>query len=106
WHGFGRRADKHDSLRCDGRTKLWKPSGLERGLLRWKPSQVGERFHDSIQPIQIVLLWLSYFSAGWTARFGVPGEIRTHDLFHAMEARSQLRHRPISITRNQYNIGS
>src|SRR6202162_875833 len=28
-------------------------------------------------------------------RFGGPGEIRTHDLFHAMEARSQLRHRPI-----------
>jgi hypothetical protein len=27
-------------------------------------------------------------------RFGGPGEIRTHDLFHAMEARSQLRHRP------------
>jgi hypothetical protein len=26
---------------------------------------------------------------------GGPGEIRTHDLFHAMEARSQLRHRPI-----------
>jgi hypothetical protein len=25
--------------------------------------------------------------------FGGPGEIRTHDLFHAMEARSQLRHR-------------
>jgi hypothetical protein len=27
--------------------------------------------------------------------FGGPGEIRTHDLFHAMEARSQLRHRPL-----------
>jgi hypothetical protein len=27
-------------------------------------------------------------------RFGGSGEIRTHDLFHAMEARSQLRHRP------------
>ena len=25
---------------------------------------------------------------------GGPGEIRTLDLFHAMEARSQLRHRP------------
>ncbi len=31
---------------------------------------------------------------GW-ALFGGPGEIRTHDLFHAMEARSQLRHRPM-----------
>src|SRR5208283_4001773 len=29
--------------------------------------------------------------------FGGPGEIRTHDLFHAMEARSQLRHRPTRI---------
>ena len=28
--------------------------------------------------------------------FGGPGEIRTHDLFHAMEARSQLRHRPLA----------
>ena len=40
--------------------------------------------------------------SGWNGRFldkpfgifGGPGEIRTHDLFHAMEARSQLRHRP------------
>ena len=31
--------------------------------------------------------------------FGGPGEIRTHDLFHAMEARSQLRHRPTSSSR-------
>jgi hypothetical protein len=31
--------------------------------------------------------------------FGGPGEIRTHDLFHAMEARSQLRHRPDSCLR-------
>ena len=30
-------------------------------------------------------------------RFGGPGEIRTHDLFHAMEARSQLRHRPAEL---------
>jgi hypothetical protein len=27
-------------------------------------------------------------------RFGGPGRDRTDDLFHAMEARSQLRHRP------------
>jgi hypothetical protein len=26
--------------------------------------------------------------------FGGPGRVRTVDLFHAMEARSQLRHRP------------
>ena len=31
-------------------------------------------------------------------RFGGPGEIRTHDLFHAMEARSQLRHRPAELS--------
>ena len=35
-----------------------------------------------------------YKSKGWN---GGPGEIRTHDLFHAMEARSQLRHRPTWI---------
>ncbi len=29
--------------------------------------------------------------------FGGPGRVRTVDLFHAMEARSQLRHRPTSI---------
>jgi hypothetical protein len=34
--------------------------------------------------------------------FGGPGEIRTLDLFHAMEARSQLRHRPTG--RFQHNI--
>ena len=28
--------------------------------------------------------------------FGGPGRVRTDDLFHAMEARSQLRHRPTS----------
>src|SRR3954470_2205059 len=28
-------------------------------------------------------------------KFGGPGRDRTDDLFHAMEARSQLRHRPI-----------
>ena len=27
-------------------------------------------------------------------KFGGPGRDRTDDLFHAMEARSQLRHRP------------
>jgi hypothetical protein len=31
--------------------------------------------------------------------FGGPGRDRTDDLFHAMEARSQLRHRPtLSVT--------
>jgi hypothetical protein len=32
------------------------------------------------------------------ARFGGPGRDRTDDLFHAMEARSQLRHRPTGKT--------
>ena len=31
----------------------------------------------------------------WTKEVGGPGRDRTDDLFHAMEARSQLRHRPI-----------
>ena len=30
----------------------------------------------------------------WYQGFGGPGRDRTDDLFHAMEARSQLRHRP------------
>src|SRR5579871_668876 len=33
-------------------------------------------------------------SAGGQGLFGGPGRDRTDDLFHAMEARSQLRHRP------------
>jgi putative nucleotidyltransferase with HDIG domain len=46
-------------------------------------------------------MWLNCLGIGVSPVFGVepesfggPGEIRTHDLFHAMEARSQLRHRP------------
>jgi len=34
-------------------------------------------------------------------RFGGPGRVRTDDLFHAMEARSQLRHRPLPRIRWQ-----
>src|SRR5581483_6230041 len=47
---------------------------------------------------------------GWLAIrvevVGGPGEIRTHDLFHAMEARSQLRHRPIVELCDQYNTAT
>ena len=32
--------------------------------------------------------------------FGGPDRDRTDDLFHAMEARSQLRHRPTSVECN------
>src|SRR5665647_2984384 len=32
--------------------------------------------------------------SGLLADLGGPGRVRTVDLFHAMEARSQLRHRP------------
>ena len=32
--------------------------------------------------------------AGIKRSVGGPGRVRTDDLFHAMEARSQLRHRP------------
>ena len=39
---------------------------------------------------QIVILKL-------LGKFGGPGRDRTDDLFHAMEARSQLRHRPIVL---------
>ena len=44
-----------------------------------------------------------YFNAtglNWEGSFGGPDRDRTDDLFHAMEARSQLRHRP---TRAEYN---
>jgi hypothetical protein len=41
--------------------------------------------------------------AGAQARVGGPGRDRTDDLFHAMEARSQLRHRP-TIAGNSYVI--
>src|SRR5450631_530855 len=34
------------------------------------------------------------FTGRKNGRFGGPGRDRTDDLFHAMEARSQLRHRP------------
>src|SRR6266849_3164328 len=35
-------------------------------------------------------------------RFGGPGRVRTDDLFHAMEARSQLRHRPTADVLSVY----
>ena len=41
--------------------------------------------------------------SGAEARVGGPGRDRTDDLFHAMEARSQLRHRP-TIAGNSYII--
>ena len=57
--------------------------------------------------------WCPFLDSTWTPRasfrrrvnFGGPGEIRTHDLFHAMEARSQLRHRPFRGTHRHYSIG-
>src|ERR1017187_10811311 len=39
--------------------------------------------------------WRNDYSAQTIERNGGPGRVRTVDLFHAMEARSQLRHRPI-----------
>jgi hypothetical protein len=38
--------------------------------------------------------------------FGGPGRDRTDDLFHAMEARSQLRHRPTEKLRLVYTSGA
>ncbi len=40
---------------------------------------------------------LSKSEAKWEGYVGGPGRDRTDDLFHAMEARSQLRHRPTGI---------
>jgi hypothetical protein len=56
--------------------------------LQGRPREVlvGHEFHAVL---------MKYCLVGKLLRlFGGPGEIRTHDLFHAMEARSQLRHRP------------
>ena len=39
-------------------------------------------------------------------RFGGPGRDRTGDLFHAMEARSQLRHRPTLRRDGAWNSGT
>ena len=47
--------------------------------------------------------------AGWRGVFpglaGGPGEVRTLDLMTASHARSQLRHRPFSLTYNFYHGG-
>src|ERR1700685_4860303 len=40
------------------------------------------------------------YSMKSVGEFGGPGRDRTDDLFHAMEARSQLRHRPTRTDRN------
>ena len=61
-----------------GRPRPWTPNKLHGGV--WLVGR-GEMFE----------------------RFGGPGGIRTLDLFHAMEARSQLRHRPTSLF--QYSTG-
>jgi hypothetical protein len=37
---------------------------------------------------------LNSLNGGDQKNIGGPGRVRTDDLFHAMEARSQLRHRP------------
>jgi hypothetical protein len=37
---------------------------------------------------------------------GGPGRDRTDDLFHAMEARSQLRHRPTSVGYNSFILSA
>ncbi len=39
----------------------------------------------------------SAHSSDFPLGFGGPDRVRTDDLFHAMEARSQLRHRPIAF---------
>jgi hypothetical protein len=49
------------------------------------------------RPILLLVAVSSSKNAESLKCFGGPGEIRTHDLFHAMEARSQLRHRPSGV---------
>ena len=49
-----------------------------------------KRYSDSFPQVAVERLRRS----GNIVRVGGPGRDRTDDLFHAMEARSQLRHRP------------
>src|ERR1039458_2487517 len=64
--------------------RIWTPNGLRvTSSATWKRAS-----------IFVSLCFLGFC-------FGGPGEIRTHDLFHAMEARSQLRHRPLPCIRWQ-----
>src|SRR5215468_11487143 len=64
------------------------------------PDRVHTRLHAGVAAAIRTrkLVWFNRHSAqkrtARRVRNGGPGRVRTDDLFHAMEARSQLRHRP------------
>src|SRR5665213_1123926 len=83
----------------------------------------GERVQDRFKPIVFgsysgpkktfglqldssvhVLWWEGYGKC--LKSFGGPGRVRTVDLFHAMEARSQLRHRPTKADYCDFNTAN
>src|SRR2546421_10225048 len=79
--------------------KLFKSSGIRISVCRprsrlWCAKSIGR--HSDLRGKRETRFGLD--------GFGGPGEIRTHDLFHAMEARSQLRHRPLLNLSDEYNI--
>ena len=57
-------------------------------------SKAGERVGRAAYAEPMRALTLQNVNGSHKRNFGGPGRDRTDDLFHAMEARSQLRHRP------------
>ena len=65
------------------------PRGAQEKYSFWLASIFGLRL-DAKRPVLEDVLSVNSMKS-----FGGPEGIRTLDLFHAMEARSQLRHRPV-----------
>ena len=82
------------TLRVPRRRNLRKRRNLERFIPGSQEGQSADvesvvmHLHvDNLPPSEAM-------GTKWAEGFGGPGRDRTDDLFHAMEARSQLRHRP------------
>src|ERR1019366_2613822 len=74
--------------------RLPSPAPCPRGSVPLRAAAARQAVESPAQPAgDYVCGWMG--DGKCLKYFGGPGEIRTHDLFHAMEARSQLRHRPI-----------
>ena len=63
--------------------------------LQWKPWQLPPKRLVMTQTMTQMPTSQALASSKLLRKNGGPGRDRTDDLFHAMEARSQLRHRPI-----------
>src|SRR5258708_32979406 len=74
-----------------------------RGESRSTPSCLLQKELDPVEARQYFLKFSVQRDEGSLTKlnegFGGPGRDRTDDLFHAMEARSQLRHRPTWVRR-------